>query len=502
MDPVKDSTTATGGDSTPPADLEETLRAHAAWLASDGRSGRRADLTDADLTGAPLAGRDLTRAVLSGADLSGADLTETVLDRAKMHRVRLREADLLGASLVEADLTWADLGGARLNAADLAGACLADADLTRARLKGADFSNADLEGADLRGAELSGTVMTGTDLTGTLFDAPAEDGRLDDAYEADDVLEGDHGAVAVSELPDADLEDRHHGDEAVAPAAAVAHDTRPPRGPEGALAEALVEHRAWLESGGRRGARLTLDGFDLAGLSLRGADLRRADLTRAVNLTPAHLGGADLEGAVLPDAVARFDALERAAALALRARRLLAGVVAACLYAVLALAAGPFPIAGATAVRLPALGTALPVPWFALGTPLLLLALYVWLHLYLQRMWEALAELPAVFPDGTPLDRRCDPWPVAGLARGHVGRLAGHAPPLWGLQNGLAQLLAWGAVPATLAFLWGAFVLWVAPAVSVFHALAAAAGFGFGLHTRLLARRTLRAGPPPWQSGR
>jgi len=512
-----------------PASLDAVLEAHAAWLASDGRRGRRADLADARLSGADLAGRNLVRAVLTGADLTGADLSEAVLDHARMTRVRLGGADLLGASLVEADLTWADLTGARMTAANLTGACLAEADLTGARLKGVDFTNADLEGADLRGADLDGTVMNGTDLTATEFDpAPARaatDARMDAAYEADDVLEGHDEPVAVSELPDADLYESDAGadtepDETAAhvgleawvaatpPPAASGPTAAPSPAPRPApvyatypdraraLAAVLDAHARWLASGGTRGERARLDGFDLAELSLKDADLRQADLGGVANLAPGALAGADLAGAILPEAVARFPDLERVAELAGRARRLFILLLVACLYTALAIAVGAGrPLAAGTAeLFLPLAGVPVPVLWFYIGAPLVVFTLYLWLQVYLQRMWEALGRLPARFPDGRPLDEACDPWLPAGAARAHRVRLRGAHPPLFILQRGLAAALLWGAAPATLAFLWGAFLMRVGPWESAFHALLAAAAFGFGLHAHLLARRTLRGG--------
>lgn len=497
------------------ASLEATLEAHAAWLASEGRRGRRADLTDAELSGADLSGRNLTRAILAGADLSGADLSEAVLDHARMIRARLGGADLLGASLVEADLTWTDLSGARMASAVLTGACLAEADLTGARLKGADFTNADLEGADLRGADLAGTVMNGTDLTGTVFDAaPATDARMDAAYEAEEVFEHHDEPVAVSELPDADLEEPEEAERVGAeawvaatpppstgrpapvppptPSPAPVYATHPDRAR--ALAAVLDAHAAWLASGAR-GERARLRGFDLDGLSLRHADLRRADLTGVENLAPDALAGADLAGAVPPEAAAGFPDLDRVAGLSRRAGRLFVLLLAACFYTVLAIAAGAGqPLAVGTALRLPLVGTPVPVLWFYVGAPVVVLVLYLWLQVYLQRMWEALGRLPARFPDGRALDEACDPWLPAGVVRAHLPRLAGRRLPLLGLQRVLAAALLWGAAPATLAFLWGAFLLRVGPWESAFHAGVAAAAFGFALHAHLLARRTLRGG--------
>jgi uncharacterized protein YjbI with pentapeptide repeats len=500
MKPIQHSeapTPVAGGDAD---GLDRTLADHALWVASEGREGRRADLTNADLSGVSLAGRNLSRAVLIGADLSGADLSEAVLDGARMIRVRLVGADLLGASMVETNLTWANLKNARLASAILRGACLADSDLTGARLRGADFTNADLEGADLRGAELAGTVMNGTDLTGTLLDGPAGDAHIDAAYEAEAVLDSHHEPLTVSELPDADLED-HHGPE---PAALAAHaapgepEAEPAPGRADALAAILAAHGRWLATGGAQGRRADLGRLDLRGLSLAGADLSGADLATARFLTAPQLAGADLTGARLPEAVGRFPDLERVRGLATMARRLLVTLVLTCLYTLMVIAAdaGHSLAGGMAALRLPMLDVVVPVFWFHLGAPLAVLALYGWLHVYLVRMFEALGRLPAVFPDGTPLDRRADPWLVAGLVHAHVPRLKARRPPLWWAQQALVVAVAWGAAPATLIFLWGAYAPRGGIPAAAYQAAVACAAFAFGLYTRLLVRRALRNAAP------
>jgi len=115
-----------------PDKLQCILAAHKEWLDSGGARGKRAVLTDADLTGA-----DLTGAVLTDADLTGAVLRHAVL----------RHADLTGAVLTRAVLTGADLTGAVLTDADLTGAVLRHAVLRHAVLTGAVLTGAVLTGA-------------------------------------------------------------------------------------------------------------------------------------------------------------------------------------------------------------------------------------------------------------------------------------------------------------------------------------------------------------------
>ncbi len=108
-------------------DLKKILDEHLLWL--NGKGGSRANLCDADLSGA-----DLRCANLRNADLRNADL---------------RCANLRNADLRNADLRCANLSDADLRDADLRGANLSNADLFGANLRGANLRNADLFGASI-----------------------------------------------------------------------------------------------------------------------------------------------------------------------------------------------------------------------------------------------------------------------------------------------------------------------------------------------------------------
>ena len=69
-----------------------------------------------------------------------------------------------------------------------------------------------------------------------------------------------------------------------------------PRPTEVDVRAALDRHRAWVESGGREGARANLSELDLSGMDLSGAMLASARLN-GTNLNGAKLNGADLNGA-------------------------------------------------------------------------------------------------------------------------------------------------------------------------------------------------------------
>ena len=130
-------------------ELKEILEQHALWLDSNGKEGKCADLSDADLR----------RANLYYANLRCADLTDADLSYANLRCANLYVADLSGANLYGAYLTGVDLIGANLTGVDLIGADLTYANLIDANLTRANLSGANLSGANLRCANLTDTIL-------------------------------------------------------------------------------------------------------------------------------------------------------------------------------------------------------------------------------------------------------------------------------------------------------------------------------------------------------
>jgi hypothetical protein len=93
-----------------------------------------------------------------GETMTKEDLAEVV----RLHGMHQRgeiggvRANLSEANLSGADLRWANLSGADLRWADLSAANLRGADLREANLRGANLSEANLSEANLRGANLRG----------------------------------------------------------------------------------------------------------------------------------------------------------------------------------------------------------------------------------------------------------------------------------------------------------------------------------------------------------
>ncbi|MGB8655192.1 MAG: pentapeptide repeat-containing protein, partial [Candidatus Acidiferrales bacterium] len=73
------------------------------------------------------------------------------------------------------------------------------------------------------------------------------------------------------------------------------------------------------------------------------------------------------------------------------------------------------------------------------------------------RTWEAVLELPAIFPDGRVLGAN-GPRVVMGLARGHFRWLTPEAGTSHFIEKWAMQLLAYWMAPATLLLFWGRYL--------------------------------------------
>ena len=457
----------------PPERLQEILEAHELWVVTEGDEGERADLS-----GACLCGANLSRAVLQGAFLTDADL---------------RSADLSGA-----ELQWAHLQGARLRKADLRRAQLSQADLSRADLQQAVMQHADLQQADLRFANLRDADLRGAQLQWSRLHEAAHPWNETgiSPLQAPPIPRSPRGGMSLAraDLNGADLaasdDALGHLREGYSQGAVLAGANLKEAALSGADMVNVDFSRANLERAELRGAQLENANFrgahlegaelsgsnvlgidlteaDLRGASLRGADLhgakvqdadlrdtdlRDADLTGVTGLVARQLAGADVCGARLPEPTARFDALVHVVEAARGAGILFAILLFGCLYAWLAIASTTDTalFAHPTPHQLPLVNVRLPLTWFYVAAPVILVGLFVFFHLRLQGLWNGLAGLPAVFPDGTPLDQKVPSWLMSGIVRAHVSRLQHDRPPLSWLQEWLSLLLGWYLVPYTL----------------------------------------------------
>lgn len=359
--------------------------------------------------------------------------------------------------ILEEHHKFRDSGGkqgqrADLSQLDLRGHSLRGADLRQAILQGTDLSHTDLRQADLTGADLRSARLVKADITAArLNHADLRDASLHQ-------VRGRRADFAHADLRNADL------------------------------SEAQFQ--------GAEFPRAKLAQADFRRTVLRDTNLTDADLTDARNLLPVQFGGALLSGAKLPGAIAFNEGLGNVAEASKTTQNLFTSILFVCAYAWLTVASTSDPQllnnAAPASSRLPILGTDIPLPRFFAVAPLLLLCMYIYQHLGLQRLWEELSELPAAFPDGRQLDKKSYPWLLNALVRAHTPRLRDHRSHLSRWQARISVLLAWGLVPGTVFLMWARYLRgqdWICTSLHVM-LLAAAIGVGSGFGR--LAASTLR----------
>ena len=319
-----------------------------------------------------------------------ANLQDAGLSSANLKGAGLCDANLKGAGLILANLQGAVLSGAQLQGAHLAHADLRGAHLHAANIEGADLDSANLQGAQLQVANLEGANLASANLKG----ADLREANLKGADLSGAALQG-------ANLLDASFRD------------------------------ARLKDAGFLAGAG--------DPFD-----------------DAANLSTEQFAGADVSGVSLPPDIAAFDGLGHVADVSRHARNIFVATIGACAYAWLTIGTTTDArlLTNSASSPLPVIQTEVPIAWFYLASPVILLAVYTYLHFYLHRMWEGLATLPAIFPDGKPLHQKAYPWLLAGLVRANLPLLRNEQSRVSRLENLVSVFLAWWAVPLTLCGFW------------------------------------------------
>jgi uncharacterized protein YjbI with pentapeptide repeats len=266
------------------------------------------------------------------------------------------------------------------------------------------------------------------------------------------------------------------------------------------FAAILDQHRIWVESGGEAGTKADLCGAnlenaDLTGVNLQGAFLQRANLRgadlsmanlrhaslvqadlcnanllgaelRGANLMGAtlygveglwlgRLGGANLYDAMLPETMSSIDGSKAVWDATRSARWFYFVMLTVCALFTLCVATTSDPrlILDGQTIPIARLGNILPINAFYLIAPIFLVVLFVRFQFLLLRVWSSMAALPAVFPDGQTVEQG-GPWYLMGLVRRHFRWLRETKTPVSWLENAIATLLAYWAVPTTIAIFW------------------------------------------------
>lgn len=276
---------------------------------------------------------------------------------------------------------------------------------------------------------------------------------------------------------------------------------------EWALEETLAAHREWLDSHGASGTRadlrkgsyestelisVNLRYADLQDINLRAADLLLADLRDAclvradfseaclvgTNFEGANLEGASLENSMglvarqiaganvheasLPASVLEFRGIADFARATTVAVRLFTTTIVLSVIALLMIfKTRDVQLLADSGILsfLPsrALARALPSDELYLVAPIVLFTVYLWFLYNLQRVWDAVLELPAVFPDGQTLNTNGSRI-ISGLLRTHFRWMNAHAPSTRRIEKTTSVVLAYWTVPIVILCFWARYL--------------------------------------------
>jgi len=303
-----------------------------------------------------------------------------------------------------------------------------------------------------------------------------------------------------------------------------------------AFEEKLAIHKEWVESQGRSGQKIDLagaklEGAELVGVNLRYADLQEADLkaadllladlrdtclartnleetclvganleganmegaalASAMGLVPRQIAGANLRDATLPPQILEFPGLADFARASRTVVSFFTATISLSLLSWLMIWKTKDVQLISDSSILPFLhsAAAFPTAEIYLIMPAVLVAVYLTFQYHLQRLWDAVLELPAIFPDGSSLDEH-KPWIITGLVRAHFRWMNQDAPSTRFIEKAISILLAYWLVPITILCVWGRYLTQQDMHGTLLHVLLFAAATGVAVYS------TTRVGRP------
>src|SRR5262249_43922453 len=108
---------------------------------------------------------------------------------------------------------------------------------------------------------------------------------------------------------------------------------------------------------------------------------------------------------------------------------------------------------------IPIINAEIPVVILFLVGPGLLLVLYVSFQFYMHRLWEMIADLPAIFPDGLAMPRKTFPWLFNELGRGSFPHLRRNPQSFSRVQDRLFWFLSYLLIPLTMVIFWARYLV-------------------------------------------
>lgn len=211
-----------------------------------------------------------------------------------------------------------------------------------------------------------------------------------------------------------------------------------------------------------RATLTTFDNCDLRNVNLKNAhaagarfidcDLQESNLEGVSGLSLVSFPRSDLRGAALDTSITEAVEFERISVLCRNAGRIFISVMLVCAYLIVTM----YTIKDSALVlesadhTLPLVGIKAQISTFDVVGSIGLLLLFVYAHLYLQRMWRLLSRMPALFPDGSRLDQKIHPWPMTSLVRRSFKKLRSERSAYHVLEEAAVIFFAWYFVPLTL----------------------------------------------------
>jgi uncharacterized protein YjbI with pentapeptide repeats len=385
--------------------------------------------------------------------------------------------------------------------------------------------------------------LTADDMQGLYGSGEPVAENIQIARKAAEPAEGDEAIAfpeSSAEVAEPTEPPREAADEEIVKAASMAALESPASsGRDWRLEEKLASHLEWLDSRGKQGLRADLSDADLEGQELIGvklkyadlhdanlraadlllADLRDASLVRAdledsclvganleaanlegasletaMGLVPRQIAGANLRDALLPPQIMEFDAAAKFARASRIAWNCFAPLVPGVLLSWLIIWKAKDAQMLTDSAVIPYLhsrtaAAALPTTQIFLLAPLVISTLYLVFQFRLQKVWEAALELPAIFPDGHPLDDR-GPGLILGLLRTHFWWVSRERTSTQWVEKTICVLVAYWAVPFTLTLFWARYLTMQEAKGTLLQTLLVAVATGLALHATLRTGRT------------
>ena len=232
--------------------------------------------------------------------------------------------------------------------------------------------------------------------------------------------------------------------------------------------------------------RANLEECCLVGANLEGANLEGANLDGAMGLLPRQLAGTNLHDASLPDQIARFEARTLFTKASQIATKFFTAMMSICAVSALVIwrtkdiqllsDSSIFPFLRSRAAA------ALPTDQIYLMAPVALFIVYLVLQFHLQTLWDAVIELPAIFPDGAEIGQE-SPRMIRALLRAHFRWMNKDAPSTRFVERMLALALAYWVAPATLLLFWARYLTMQDLHGTALHELLVSVAFGVALYS-------------------